>query len=349
MRASARSRDIVAYSYDDFPVAPREADLRGDNSTPLAAVSTAIDLLPLAADDVADYGPVAGVDELRATIADIFQVPSSQVIITAGASEALNLAFTCTADVGQTVSLPRPAFPGFEQLAGLAGLRVSHYSVPGDGEPPPPPGDSAAVLICTPHNPTGRLTPYHEPFDGHRHWRIWDISHTSLFGSDADGFRGCLTSSDILICSLSKLLRLPGARLGCMIVPATELREAALAAKTHMSMSASRLSQVLALTVLRDPATALELKERQEHLTRLREHLQCAVQASAQLAAVPAAGGTHLLVHARTAADPWQLLKDAGVVGLPGTVFNTQAPSVRLCSAQPSAVIDAAADRIRAL
>lgn len=204
-----------------------------------------------------------------------------------------------------SVSLPRPAFPGFEQLAGLAGLRVSHYSVPGDGEPPPPPGDSAAALICTPHNPTGRLTPYHEPV----RWSpaLENLGHLPYlavrFGRRRVPRLPYLERHPHL--QSVQLLRLPGARLGCMIVPATELREAALAAKTHMSMSASRISQVLALTVLRDPATALELKERQEHLTRLREHLQCAVQASTQLAAVPAAGGTHLLVHARTAADPW--------------------------------------------
>jgi aspartate/methionine/tyrosine aminotransferase len=349
VRVSARGQGVVTFGYDDFPVAPVEADLRGDNSTPLAAVSAAIDLMPLTATDIAGYGPVAGVHELRASIGDIFHVPAAQVVITAGASEALNLALTCTADVGQTVSLPRPAFPGFEQIAGLAGLRVRHYSVPSDDEPPLVAADSAAVVICTPHNPTGRLTPHSEPPDGNAYWRIWDISHTSLFGPDADGFRGCLAASDILICSLSKLLRLPGARLGCMIVPAPELRDAVIAAKTHLSMSASRLSQVLALTVLQAPATPLELKERQERLTELREHLQSAVQASTRMTVVPAAGGTHLLVHTRTNQDPWQLLKDAGVVGLPGKLFNAQAPSVRLCAAQPTAVIDIAAARIRML
>ncbi len=259
------------------------------------------------------------------------------------------MALTCAADVGQTVSLPRPAFPGFEQFAALAGLRVRPYSVPGDDEPPIVAEDCAAIMICTPHKPTGRLTPYREPPDGHACWRIWDISHTSLFGPDADGFRSCLAATDILICSLSKLLRLPGARLGCLIVPAPELRAAVLAAKTHLLMSASRLSQILALTVLRDPDTARELDERQRHLTGLRELLQSAVQTSTRMTVVPAGGGTHLLVHARTDEDPWRLLKDAGVVGLPGTVFNAETPSVRLCAAQTAAVVDIAATRIRTL
>lgn len=348
VRVSNRGRGVVAFSYDDFPLGCGESDLRGDNSAPLTPAGAALAHMPLRADDIAGYGPIDGMPELRAAVANIFDVPTPHVLITTGASEALHLAFTCAADTGQSVRLPQPAFPGFDQLAALAGLQIRHYPVPGPGVFPAAHSDSALTVVCTPHNPTGVITAYSAPQDS-ASWRVWDISHTSLYGSDADDFRGRLAHDDIIICSLSKLLRLPGARVGFMIVPSPGLRDAIVAAKTHISMSTSRLSQVLALTVLQDPATAHELKDRQQHLTDLRERLQSAVAASTRLTAVPAGGGSHLLVEDREGHDPWQVLKEVGVVGLPGVVFGARTSCVRLCAAQPAAVIDVAAGRIQSL
>jgi aspartate/methionine/tyrosine aminotransferase len=349
VQASRRARGVVAFGYDDFPLRTGDLDLRGDNSPPLEAVSATAEHFRVTAADVAGYGPVEGLPELRQAISEIFHVPASHVVVTAGGSEALHLALTCVADPGDTILSPRPAFPGFDQLASLSGLRIEHYAVPGSiprttGRP-----DIAATIVCTPHNPTGSLTPRGTEAIGRRGWMIWDISHTSLFGADADEFRCGLTETEILVCSLSKLLRLPGARLGCLIVGSPALVTAVSAAKTHFSMSASRPAQMLAEQVLRDPVTALEMKERQEQLSRRRERLQQEIEECPGLSVVPAAGGTHLLVRATQAENAWEWLRDGGLIGLPGVVFNDGYRSVRLCTAQPEETIQDAVDRIRAL
>lgn len=114
-------------------------------------------------------------------------------------------------------------------------------------------------------------------------------------------------------------------------------------------MSAAVPGQKLALDILRDPATALEMKVRQDRLTSQRNSLQRAIEEHAQLSVTPAAGGTHLLLRTTDGEDDaWTTLAQSGVIGLPGAVFNDDAPTVRLCTAQPADVIRAAVDRVRA-
>ncbi|MGW6836298.1 pyridoxal phosphate-dependent aminotransferase [Streptomyces sp. NPDC054949] len=345
---SRRAHDVVAFGYDDFPLREGDLDLRGDNSPPLESVTAAAARLRVSASDLCGYGPVPGLVELREALASVFRLTASQVVITCGASEALHLTLMCTTDPGDTIRTPRPAFPGFDQLASLAGLRIEHY--PATSAVPRDPRTAAcATIVCTPHNPTGTLTPRSAlPPDSSR-WTIWDISHTSLFGEDADEFRRGLTGTEILVCSLSKLLRLPGARLGCLITGSEALVKAVVAVKTHVSMSAGRPGQLLAAEVLRDPATAECLARRQQALAHQRDLLQQAVERSPRLTVVPAAGGTHLLLGTTNGTDAWGVLRHAGLVGLPGVVFHDDAPSVRLCTAQPDDVIREAVNRIRTL
>ena len=127
-----------------------------------------------------------------------------------------------------------------------------------------------------------------------------------------------------------------------LIVPAQVIVEAP-------NVFGVRLSQRLAAQVLRDPAAQRQITDRHSKLAELRERLLTAVQASTRLTVIPARGGTHLLVHAKRGDDPWRILKDARVVGLPGVVFNSPVPAVRLCTAQPGEVIEAAAKVVRTL
>jgi aspartate/methionine/tyrosine aminotransferase len=344
---SRHAAGLVAYSYDDFPVEVGDLDLRADTSPPLAAVNSILRQLGVTADDIASYGSVPGEPALRRALADIFGANGDQIIVTAGGSEALFLALTCLADPGDTVLLPRPAFPGYDQLAHLVGLRPVHYPVPG---PVPKASHSAAVrVVCTPHNPTGVLTPRAAPDRDDGTCTVWDLCHMPLTGADLDDFHTGLDVSEALVFSVSKLLRLPGARIGCLLAGSPELVAAATTVKTHLSMSTSRLSQRLAAQILGNPAARRQIAARHTRLAELREQLHAAVQASTCLAAVPAQGGTHLLVHAANGGDPWQILKDACVVGLPGAVFNSPVPAVRLCTAQAADVIEAAARVVRNL
>lgn len=336
---SARTGAVMACSYDDFPVPQGAVDLRGDGAPPPAAVTAALAALGPAAWQADGYGDVAGDPGLRALLGDVFGVPAEQVIVTAGGSEALHLALLCTTDRGDTVLLPRPAFPGFDELARLAGLHVRHYPVPG-----PIPASSPAVtatLVCTPHNPTGVVT---GPGDlPHRTgWTIWDACHMPLTGPPLTELRGRLTGTDVVIFSLSKLLRLPGARIGCLIARDRDLITAAVAAKTHLSMSTSRPAQRLAAAVLAAPSIRTEITARHHAVAAAHHRIAVALAGTGAFTVCRADAGTHLFATAIDGIDAWKQLAAAGVVGLPGTVFHAPARTVRLCVSQPGPVLDTA-------
>ncbi|WP_063043809.1 pyridoxal phosphate-dependent aminotransferase [Nocardia pseudovaccinii] len=340
---SHRARSLVAYSYDDFPVTTGQLDLRGDNSPPLSPEFARPIALPTAT--VASYGEVRGEVRLRTVLADLFGVHRDQILVTAGGSEALLLALTCITDHGHLIRMPRPAFPGFEQLATILGLRVLPYAaavgeVPRRGTMP--------VLICTPHNPTGLITSPDAPGRSGG-WVIWDLSHMTTSGTRIAEFTAEFGTQDIAVFSLSKLLRLPGARVGCLIARDPALLDAAVRAKTHLSMSTSCLAQDLALRVLQDPTATHELRTRTELFADHRARILAAVAASSSLRAVAAADGTHIYVETVDGADAWQRLAGYGVIGIPGHVFNGTTREVRLCIAQPQQIIDAATNRVRTL
>jgi aspartate/methionine/tyrosine aminotransferase len=341
---SHRAAAVIAHDYDDFPVRPGDLDLRGDSSPALAITANELSRLSVDAEDMARYGNVAGEPELRQAIGGLFGVDAATVTVTAGASEALHLALTCLTDPGDQVMLPRPAFPGYDQLARLAGLRPVHYAVPG----PVPSAARLPMLICTPHNPTGVTTSTRQA--SHRAGcTIWDVSHSSLSAQQARGVRAALAADGVVVFSLSKLLRLPGLRIGCLIAASPAVVTAATAAKTHLSMSADRLAQRLAWKILTHPGTLAAVAARSRDLAALRTTMLRAAEESAVLEAAAAQDGSFVFLRTRDGRDAAQFLRQAGITGLPGTVFNSTADTARLCIAQDPAVISLAAQRIAAL
>jgi aspartate/methionine/tyrosine aminotransferase len=341
---SRRAGGVISYSYDDFPVPAGRLDLRGDNSPPLPATTVLLEHPRLRPPELAGYGTVAGEPALRAAMAQLFAMTADSVVITAGASEALFLALTCVADHGQRVHLPRPAFPGYEQLAHITGLRPIPYAVPGAL---PLPGPGEPLLVCTPHNPTGVLiAPQPRRSAG---WTIWDLSHMPPIGDSPADFGRGLGSHDITVFSLSKALRLPGARVGCLVSRDRDLTAAVIATKTHLSMSTSRLAQDLAARVLRHPGALEDVANRTRAYAGHRARMLDAVATSTCLQAWPALDGTHVFVRPTDGRDGWRILADAGVVGLPGVVFNGTSDAVRLCIAQPPDVVDRAVRIVGAL
>lgn len=341
---SARAGQIEAFGYDHFPVAPGELDLRGDNSAPLAAVADLAGGRLGSAGGLAGYGEVQGDPALREMLAGLFRLPADRIVVTNGASEALLLLLHAVADPGEAVALPRPAFPGYRQLARMTQVRGSYYDATGGAARIEVEPGVRAVLACTPHNPTGLLTGRADLPELPDAWRIWDLSHTALFDEATAEFRTGLTEHEAVVFSLSKLLRLPGARVGFVMCGSSALTARLVAAKTHVSMSTGYLSQVLAREVLASGQARAEIAARHGQMSRARRLVQDAVAQSSAFTVAPARGGTHLLLTARDGGDGWKLLKQAGIVGLPGAVFDADDASVRVCTAQPPEVIDAATD-----
>ncbi|MGI5185396.1 pyridoxal phosphate-dependent aminotransferase [Dactylosporangium sp. CA-152071] len=344
-RVSHRAGRIAAHRYDDFPVGAGDLDLRGDGSPQLRVTAAVMQRARPSPALTLGYGDVAGDWSLRNAVAELFGIEPGDVIVTTGGSEALHLALACTTDPGTSILLPAPAFPGFAQLARLLGLQPIWYPVPAVL---PHRDAGTPMLICSPHNPTGVVTTLAAPGNG---WTIWDVSHTAFSLDDLAGIRRRLTATGVVVFSLSKLLRLPGIRIGCLITRNRALADAVVTMKTHLSMSASRLSQHLAAEILTDPATMPELAQRAHGIAADRDRIIDAVAGAQHLRLVAGAGtaGTHLLLQTLTGRNAAARLRAAHIVGLPGTVFGGAADTVRICFAQPGDVIDRAAKRLASL
>ncbi len=92
------------------------------------------------------------------------EVETRDVLVTAGASEALSLAFLTTCDPGDDVLVPEPFYAPYRGVASISGVRLVPVP-PGDNFSPPPieqfrgslTPQTRAILIASPNNPTGTV------------------------------------------------------------------------------------------------------------------------------------------------------------------------------------------------
>jgi len=125
-------------------------------------------LEPLADRRGLSYRPDAfGPEDARAVVALEYQrwgatVDPSRVILTASTSEAYSLLFKLLCDPGDTVVIPTPSYPLFDQLSRLDGLATASLPLdPNDdwrpvlGATDTAPENTRAVIMVHPNNPTG--------------------------------------------------------------------------------------------------------------------------------------------------------------------------------------------------
>ena len=135
---------------------------------PKAAVEAAVAAL---AEGRHQYVEPAGLPELRAAIAadrgrstGTAVDPTAEVTVTCGAIEALLVAVLATTDPGDEVLIPEPfyeSYPGIVRMAGAVPVAVP-LTVPGwqldvDALRRAVTPRTRAVILNTPHNPTGRV------------------------------------------------------------------------------------------------------------------------------------------------------------------------------------------------
>ena len=122
-------------------------------------------------DEVLGYGPAQGFLELRQEMAGYFGsygigLTENQVVVTNGGSEAILFAFAAVGDPGDEIIIPEPFYTNYNGYASLASLRIVPLTLDvADGyRLPPRPAIEAkitprtkAILLCSPHNPTGTV------------------------------------------------------------------------------------------------------------------------------------------------------------------------------------------------
>ena len=117
------------------------------------------------------YTQSLGLPELRQKISDFYRsrygvdVPASRIVITNGASGALNLAFACLADPGSKWLLTDPGYPCNRHILRVYEGRPQHIPVGPETNFQPTPAllrqhwnaRTAGLLVASPANPTGTL------------------------------------------------------------------------------------------------------------------------------------------------------------------------------------------------
>ncbi|MFC6717796.1 pyridoxal phosphate-dependent aminotransferase [Natrialbaceae archaeon GCM10025810] len=142
-----------------------------DFSTPWAARDAAIASLERGR---TSYTANRGMRDLRESIADYvadrFDLgydPDEEIIVTAGASEAVDLAFRAFVDPGDTVAIAQPAYISYEPGVIFAGGEVlpvrtreeDDFRLTVEGLEAAGADEADALVLCYPNNPTGAIMP----------------------------------------------------------------------------------------------------------------------------------------------------------------------------------------------
>ena len=206
------------------------------------------------------YSPSPGFETLRQAIAEYYQgigqaIESSQVLVTTGASEALNFLFGAILNPGDEVIVPEPFYANYQSFSLANDARVVPITTRIEDDFALPPIEvfeekigphTRAILICNPGNPTGVLYPEssldklrqiclkHDLYlisdEVYREFTYGDTRHFSVLALPG------MEQHAVVVDSISKRFSACGARIGCVVTRNAELQNAIL------KMAQARLS-----------------------------------------------------------------------------------------------------------
>lgn len=191
-------------------------------------------------DGVTQYTPALGIPELRERISAWYsarwgvQVPARRIVITAGASAALQLACLALIEAGDEVLMPDPSYPCNRHFVSAAEGRAvlvpttaaDRFQLTAEQVRTNWSAHTRGVLLASPSNPTGTsihpdaLRAIHNEVSQRGGTTLIDeiylgLSHDAQFGQSALGLDDQLIS----INSFSKYFNMTGWRLGWLVVP----------------------------------------------------------------------------------------------------------------------------------
>lgn len=290
--------------------------------------------------------------------------PEQEIVVTAGALNALAATFLALLDPGDEVLLPDPSFANYAAQVALAGGTAvpvplgSDWQLDVDAVRERLSSQTRAIVLNSPANPTGAVL---EPaalgalaatLDGSSVVVISDEAYEHLVYPPArhvsvaalPGFEGRTVS----VFSFSKTYAMTGWRLGYAVAP-PELGAALTTVQEHLVGCASAVSQAAGLAALqgsREPA------ERMLEEYRLRREL--VVEAFGSLdgvALVPPAGAFYAFPRIDVLGpEPAGALAASGVLTVPGEAFGSLGRGhVRISFAGPSEDLERGLRRVQTL
>ncbi|HSH28670.1 MAG TPA: pyridoxal phosphate-dependent aminotransferase [Thiohalobacter sp.] len=290
------------------------------------------------------YTPARGLATLRQAVGRYYHerygvdVDPNRILITPGASGALQLALAALVDPGRGVMLSDPGYPCNRNLVRLIEGTVQAVPVGAvEGYQLTPQlaaahwrADTAAVLVATPANPSGTLLPraalaeLAELCRGRSTALIVDEIYQGLTYGAEDITALALGEDIFVINSFSKFFGMTGWRLGWLVVPPDYAADLDVLAQ-NLFLAAGTLSQRAALAAFA-PATRTILEQRRETFRQRRDFLLPALRELGFDIPVTPEGAFYLYANCRAlAGDSFELsqrlLEEAGVAVTPGIDF----------------------------
>jgi len=319
------------------------------------------------------YTSALGLAELRSAIAKFYSdrygvsINAGRVIVTAGSSAALLLAFGVLLDPGDEVLLSDPSYPCnrhfVHALGGIPRLVPvgpdTRYQLTAPAARRAWGARTRIAMVATPSNPTGTMVTPEEVRELAALTRekggtlVVDEIYQGLVYGDADRFTAAEAGEDILVInSFSKYFQMTGWRLGWMVVPQALSRDVEKLAQ-NLFISPSAVAQHAALACF-SPETLAIVEARREELDRRRRYLIPALESLGFGVPVVPQGAFYVYADSsRLANDSFAfargVLAKAAVAFTPGKDFGHHEPErhVRIAYTQPIARLEEAVDRIR--
>jgi len=244
------------------------------------------------------YTPATGLPALREAISRWYgerfglDIPAHRIVVTAGASAALQLATLALFESGDEVLLPDPSYPCNRHFVAATGatakllpadaasrFQLDAASVQAAWTP-----QTRGVLLASPSNPTGTSIAPHEmrrivdAVRGHGGVTLVDeiylgLSYEEAFGHSALGFGDDIVS----INSFSKYFSMTGWRLGWLVLPEALVAPVEKLAQ-NLFICASSIAQHAALACFEAEAIA-EYEHRRAEFRRRRDYIVPALDA----------------------------------------------------------------------
>ncbi len=290
------------------------------------------------------YTPATGLPELRQAIAGYYQrkfglsIDSHRIIITPGASGALQLALLVLLDAGDSVLLTDPGYPCNRNITQI--LAAKEIAVPVSADTGYQltaqhieqywQASTRAAMVASPSNPTGTIIkPVHlqRLLDAVRQKNgmlIIDEIYQGLVYDVADSTALALSDDCFVINSFSKYFAMTGWRLGWMVVP-TAYIGAIERISQNIFLAPSTIAQYAAITALQ-PETENILQQHRDEFKIRRDYFLPALASLGFKLAVKPQGAFYVYAKCDAFTDnsfTWtrQLLEAQGIAVTPGVDF----------------------------
>jgi aspartate/methionine/tyrosine aminotransferase len=326
------------------------------------------------------YTNALGLDSLRERISAWYAsrfgvaVPARRIVVTAGASAALQLACLALVEAGDEVLMPDPSYPCNRHFVSAADGRAvllpagpeQRFQLTADQVQAHWQPQTRGVLLASPSNPTGtsvaaaELARIHNIVNNQGGISLVDEIYLGLSFEAAYGQTALAIDDQIIsINSFSKYFNMTGWRLGWMVVPETLVPVLERLAQ-NLFICPSSIAQHAALACFEPDSLAI-YEERREAFKQRRDQFIPQLNAMGLTVPVMPDGAFYAWADCRQAcaklglADSWafaeHVMREAHVAITPGKDFGVHAPAdfVRFSTASSLSDLNTAAQRLRQL